>query len=216
MILRPILFSTPMVQAILSGRKTMTRRIWRNPYHPLLEAIPCDCSPTEGLIEIEFQKDLIALNGKFIESLKGQRRWLGCPHGVPGDGLWVRETWLFQDRIYIGYKYKADLSDEAAKIVRWKPSIYMPKAACRINLEIKQIRFERLNAISKADAISEGIKVIRERNPLPLVYKNYADKKEDSGYYDPRMSFFSLWDSIHGFGAVELNPWVWVIEFDKI
>lgn len=219
---RPIIFSTPMVQAIIEGRKIMTRRVFRNPYHPSLKAEPCDCSPTEGLVEVEFYNDLIALNGKLIEELRGHRRWTGCPHGVPGDGLWVRETWNLHGRPDISeskFIYKADKSESISKILPWKPSIYMPKIACRICLEITSIRFEMIQDISKNDAIREGIKVGFDRDdPSTPLYYFYpcGDLRDDSYVTDPICSFYSLWRSINGQKSWDNNPFVWVIEFKRV
>jgi hypothetical protein len=206
---KPIIFSTPMVRAILDGTKTMTRRIFRCPWHPLLGPVPCDVSPTEGMVEIEFTNDLIALNGKLIQRMKGDRSWVICPYGVPGDRLWVRETWQkIEGNRFI---YKADPLIWGGK---WKPSIFMPRAASRITLEITRIRFEKLMDISEKDAKSEGVEL------LPSGYwKSYNTKPGDSlvnELSNPVSSFESLWRSINGNESWVNNPWVWVIEFERI
>jgi hypothetical protein len=129
---RPILFSTPMVQAIMEGRKTQTRRIAKGHALQFLDA---------GLLsEYVSKQDL-------------------CPYGELGDILWVRETWALPvdaDGNDAGYQYKADYSDGSERW-KWKPSIHMQKSACRLFLQITYIAIERLNDISDDDAIAEGI-----------------------------------------------------------
>jgi hypothetical protein len=140
---RPILFSGPMVRAILAGTKTQTRRV--------VKPAPC---LTRGMQTHEF-----AVGGHDYR----------CPYGAPGEKLWVRETW--QRNIGNGppiiYRadhgaaesvYKADLATGAWKIAvsGWRPPIYMPRAASRILLEITDVRVERLQEISDDDARAEG------------------------------------------------------------
>jgi hypothetical protein len=137
---RPILFSAPMVRAILSGTKTQTRRVvkgmallWLRPdgFTPEFTALP-----ENGL----------------------------CPYGQPGDRLWVREAWrAWPD----GVAYRADISDaDLADAVHapWRPSIHMHRAASRITLEITAVRVERLQDISEADAKAEGV-----TRPVPML-----------------------------------------------
>jgi len=133
----PILFNTQMVQAILEGRKTHTRRLVK------------DCSAKHLSMR---QKKAIGESG---------RNYI-CPYGQVGDVLWVRETYLnFNSKNEKpNYVYKADHPNfhvNFASGERWKPSIHMPKAACRIWLKITNVRVERLKDISEADAIKEGI-----------------------------------------------------------
>jgi hypothetical protein len=131
---RPILFSTPMVQAIMEGRKTQTRRIAKGHALQFLDA---------GLLsEYVSKQDL-------------------CPYGELGDILWVRETWALPvdaDGNDAGYQYKADYSDGSERW-KWKPSIHMQKSACRLFLQITYIAIERLNDISDDDAIKEMAKM---------------------------------------------------------
>ncbi len=140
----PILFSTPMVLAILDGRKTMTRRVVKP--QPLWVAGP----------HIPFKTP--DANPKGI---------IKCPYGQPGDRLWVRETWA--DNIPgcpNGITYRADhidpKGDGPANPIKWKPSIHMPKAAARIWLEVVSVRVERLNSISEGDAKAEGVSSVEE------------------------------------------------------
>ena len=123
---RPILFSAPMVRAILDGRKTQTRRIVKQKHLPFLENI----------------------TGNFLDGKWDQRPF---PYGKPGDRLWVRETFCYHDDLAM-YLYKAD----DVTCCKWKPSIHMPRNASRILLEITGVRVERLQDISEEDAIAEG------------------------------------------------------------
>jgi len=192
--LRPMLFSTEMVQAILEGRKTQTRRV--------VKSQPRNC--TEERFYNEEQPTYL------------------CPYGQAGDVIWVRETWSHTSQLNLnpeddnyGFVYKADGQDwEDFDGWNWKPSIHMPFAAARIFLRVKSVRVERLQDISERDAIAEGI----ERNPIAngdgeTVYKSYI-----TGVYTcyPYVSFRTLWQSINGPESWVANPWVWVVEFERI
>jgi len=184
---RPILFSGPMVRAILEGRKTMTRRIVK---HPPFE------SNDEGL-----------LTEWAIGNIK-------CPYGQPGDRLWVRETWInYPLAGHDGcsgpiYRADVDLNDKCASgHGGWKPSIFMPRWASRINLEITDIKVERLREISEEDAKNEGV----ECN-----YVGHMPASDNMGMY--RFWFKDLWDHINkkrGYGW-DVNPYVWVVSFKRI
>lgn len=150
-------------------------------------------------------------------------QWTICPFGKPGDRLWVRETFdpiLPQDPNYNGgrpieYDYAATythgdrLGDKLGIKKRWKPSIHMPRDASRITLEITGVRVERLNDISEADAIAEGIVSAGDGNGFQL-----ADTSHYMG--TARDSYASLWEHINGAGSYDKNPFVWVIEFKRI
>lgn len=193
----PILFSTPMVQAILEGRKTQTRRILKpQPVGIMKPHQLCD----DGF----FKKEHI---GKWLWETESGESLKLCPYGQPGDILWVRETFLVEySRHKEFYEYKADYSDTLAKEVVWKPSIFMPREAARILLRVIDIRVERLQDISEEDAIAEGVS-------LP----NYADQAiRDVRYPDPSTIYAELWESINGEGSWDANPWVWVVKFERI
>lgn len=189
----PILFSTEMVKALLAGRKTMTRRIVKmyatSDNHPLRQ------------------------NDAWLQENKT------CPYGEPGDVLWVRES--FCPGYFDGGKhgYKADWNNTAAEYInqpKWKPSIHMPKEACRLFLKVKAVRVERLQDITQEESIQEGIFNYNDGS-----YKNYFTQKglrEKDGVECllPKGSFQSLWCSINGLKNWEENPWVWVIEFERV
>ncbi len=180
---KPILFSTPMVQAILEGRKTQTRRIIKG-------------------IEAVNHADLKELYDQSPDYFNET-----CPYGKPGDFIWVRETFAHCGNNR--FLYKAN-GCEPIPPNRWKPSIHMPKIACRLYLKIKSVRVEQLKDINTSDARSEGLKI----DPISKTkYINYVD---GSTTYNERTSFYSLWEKINGKESLDSNPWVWVVEFERI
>ena len=190
---RPILFSGPMVRAILEGRKTQTRRILKRKF-------PFG----------EIETTVTSLGGCPVHFPDGTWEYEWCPYGLIGQHLWVRETWrTAQHPFPIGYPYEYRATAEADMTPvdgKWKPSIFMPRAASRITLEITNIRCEQLFAISESDAIAEGVEKCPDGS-----YKHYG--KTPGKYNFARFSYTSLWDQINGEGAWEQNPFVWVIEF---
>ena len=198
---RPILFSAPMVQAILDGRKTQTRRIGKT-----------QCAEwTELAVEYSLHaKGKVAVATHLAYPNGSARHGIcECPYGIPGDRLWVRETFARidgQTRPWIETDYKATythgdrLGDTLGIKKRWTPSIHMPRHASRITLEVTGVRVERLQDISEADAIAEGV-----RNSLHLPGGRFA-----------RENFEHLWWTINGDGSWESNPWMWVIEFKRV
>ncbi len=194
---RPILFQTDMVRAILEGRKTQTRREIKG-------------QPT-GDESINL-KDLYNHNPEYFYEI--------CKYGKPGDLIWVRETWAGWEDLTIHKAQTFDTSmwftTEGRKIpysdMKWKPSIHMPKVASRIWLMVEEVRVERLNDIIQKDAIAEGI--FPHLCPINgvdvLGYKNYFHGMLPTS---PRLSFFSLWESINGKESLDKNSWVWVVQF---
>lgn len=204
---RPILFSAPMVQAILVGNKTQTRRI------------------VKGCIPIGSENSPILFER--------------CPYGQVGDQLWVRETFspiYPQDPTYnngepIEYDYAATykhgdrLGDTLGLKKAWKPSIHMPRKASRIQLEITNIRVERLQDISETDARHEGIKGISKDGNLikyGIPDKDGYPGTDNTGWpwdewcINPIDAYKKLWQSINGAESWQANPWVWVVEFKVI
>lgn len=190
---RPILFSGPMVRAILDGRKTQTRRAIRP--QPMLAA------------DIDERTVNPAWQAGFID--------VRCPYGQPGDQLWVRETFFQAFRrppattgASAGCIYRAD--DDGIHLNPgwspngrgggWQPSIFMPRWASRLTLRITGVRVERLQEImvSPEDMLAEGVTAVPEAAEH-LAYE-----------------YRGLWNSLNGADAWDLNPWVWVIEFARV
>lgn len=193
---RPILFSAPMVRAILDGTKTQTRRA--------LRLQPLDVLPMEG------DKRGIEWVGMMQRDPEPKGIVFACKFGQPGDRLWVKETFfdtepfrdapLFADRS-TRYAYRAD--EEVIGCHKWKPSIHMPRAASRILLEVAAVRVERLPGISEADCIAEG--AAGGHGSIP----GYAYAATPAEHYR------HIWESINGPDSWAANPWVWVIEFRR-
>lgn len=196
---RPILFSGPMVRALLDGSKTQTRRIVKPQPEPWGAdgglSLPGFCASTEA----EFSRSAPIFK---------------CPYGRPSDRLWVRETHakiIGQSGGWIETDYRATythgdrLGDTLGIKKRWTPAIHMPRDACRILLEINDVRVERLQAISRADARAEG---------APPSHPSIDKVSREFGYEDFSRSWYAqLWDEINGAGAWAANPWVWAVEF---
>ena len=207
---RPIIFSGPMVRAILDGAKTQTRRVVK-PQPP--EYVRMDRGEEEWTCKVlgGYRKWFDKRWGWSIGADWGEQPWYDgptCPYGVPGDRLWVRETFADIPATAPGHMhYKAnatmaDLAWFAEEGWKWTPSIFMPRWASRITLEITGVRVERVRDISEEDARAEGI---------PDEYR-----AGHCIYYRPR--FKTLWDSINakrGFGW-DSNPYVWVVEFKRV
>lgn len=199
----PILFSTQMVQAILEGRKTMTRRILKN-------QLPIGVHWWQV-----YARELIY---RIIDS-KHVSTHCKCPYGQPGDVLWVRETWMINPNIDLWpdepYYFKASKSQQFIEEWPgyWEPSIHMFKSAARIWLQVEEIRVERLRDITQEDAIAEGIKfsgLFSEYGgvvPHPKVIDHYR------WYANPVDAFNNLWIHINGEESFKANPWVWVVKF---
>jgi len=209
---RPILFSGPMVRAILDGSKTQTRRVIKNTGTYAIE-------DHHGIITAKRERAALATQ---------------CRYGQPGDQLWVRETWqgpileseehfdewrespdVFKKPGFCVYRATdtLDAVDEDGRELGWRPSIHMPRWASRILLEVTGVRVERLQDISQDDAKAEGVEQMGACPGLGL-YRNYLDPM--TGYIRPDDAFSSLWNSINGAGTWNANPWVWVIEFKRV
>lgn len=188
----PILFNTEMTQAILTGRKTQTRRIVKNQdgIHPRWN------------------------NVGWVGWDDGHGYRMKPPCEV-GDILWVRETWADIPQTYPGnFHYKASATPEDLEWFsengwKWRPSIHMPKGAARIFLRVKDVRIERLRDITDEDALREGAE--EHRTVIPIINYGGGSATED---------FFRIWNSTipaadrDRFGW-QANPWVWVIKFER-
>lgn len=205
---RPILFSAPMVRAILEGRKTQTRRIVKP-------------QPDYSMVGVIDWKDIRASNELSLTNAMA----LGSPYGVPGERLWVRETWGYEltAKAVKASLPRAGIPPQAeceAVYYRasdgwngpWLPSIHMPRWASRIDLTNSCARIERLQDVSEADALAEGVEFGLLNGVM--VFKNYATGEMSEP--TARGSYRSLWESINGPGSWEVNPWVWVVEFERV
>ena len=198
---RPILFSGEMVRAILEGRKTQTRRILKQALSPSTEA---DIDG-EGVAKIS----RLYGDGPGHDVHEHVSR-VRCAYGVPGDRLWVRETFsqVFQGRVF----YRANPGDIA---MRWTPSIHIPRALSRIDLEVTAVRVERLHEITEDDARAEGVhpektKLISDEQPI------IAGDGRTKGSHPHTFAFACLWDDINNERASWMsNPWVWVVSFER-
>lgn len=196
--MKPIIFSTPMVQAILDGRKTQTRGVVKINGQPI-------SSPEERL---ELTED-----GLIYHSVNSMSGYYKLSYQL-GDILWVRETWATVSSGIIEYKatyiepYTGSTEiDHIGKKITWRPSIHMPREAARIFLQVKNVRVERLQDITEEDAKAEGC----HERLLNDGWKNI-------GKLTARDDFIMLWEYLnakrgYGWGT---NPWVWVIEFERI
>ncbi|ACR29192.1 hypothetical protein [Burkholderia glumae] len=227
---RPIIFSAPMVRAILDGRKTQTRRVAK---------------------EFAGKDNLDAILRRFPNQQ-------GCPHGEPGDRLWVREAFIHEPadycwaasvsipcrRAHTIYRADSDPSGDA-RGAGWTPSIHMPRTLSRITLEITGVRVERLHDISEGDAIAEGavftdfgieppkgsISVDGGRTFHPVVRGtqrkgwHMGDATSHTRCMgSARYAFANFINRLHGGenwnlkgpGLWEANPWVWVVEFKRV
>lgn len=201
---RPILFSAPMIRAILDDRKTQTRRVVK--------------------LDAELRgRGCTGLDGAWVDPGLGAGAYmkvpgphetahrLYSPYGYKRDRLWVRETWRVRGGQEYEYQrhqpsvvYKA--SADATDLGPWKPSIFMRRWASRITLAIETIRVQRLGEISEEDAIAEGVDAVS------------VEKVQRQATWTRRSDYRQLWDKLNarrGFGWAT-NPWVWVIEFRRV
>ncbi len=211
---RPILFSGPMVRAILEGRKTVTRRPLNARSLKLIDygaqAGECHYLPDSGPLHpnsVQYYADF-------------------CPYGQPGDRLWVRETTEADYCTYDGVvlsRYTADKEpvlywdeddgEPIQAVSHWdyprdsRPSIHMKRSACRLLLEITYVRVERLKDITRSDIRAEGLQCPPELGSDDIS-PNYRD------WYPA--AWRELWESINGAGSWNANPWVWVVEFKRV
>lgn len=228
---RPILFSAPMVRAILEGRKTQTRRI--------LRVQPLDVLSMKG------DKAGIEWVGLMKRKPEAKGLVFRCKLGQPGDRLYVKETFRVSAkhdalpprslpfdrgmsiayaaggmmcRDEVGGPYVSHPNDElydADWMGKTRVSIHMPRKASRITLEIVRVRVERLQDISYEDALAEGVSDFRGLIEPECQHGETADECARRLHW-PQRSYRQLWESINGDGSWEANPWVWAIEFKRI
>lgn len=223
---RPILFNGPMVNAILAGRKKQTRRIVKPQPEGMLGVSPwwkaeSDPSAPNIVPPCPFGQpgDLLWVRETFSEMVGHHRGLLGGNYAYKAS-MTAESERCRQDYIKAGYPYQ------------WTPSIHMPRAASRITLEISAVRVERLKEISEEDARAEGItsreiakKWGREvgwcadwsRVGRPSKYaENGITAESDICLSTARHAFANLWEFINGPGSWDANPWVWVVEFQRV
>ncbi len=219
--MKPILFSTPMVQSILAWNKTMTRRIIKP--QPLNEVT-----------------DIIKLGNEWVSAYPNRKATKPFDYKVKskyqiGDILWVREThyrygkwvkngltksgkqkWMFTPyKGLVNFCYPDNpppvIERNAYRKIGWykRPSIFMPKIVARIFLKVTDIRVERLNDMDEWDACSEGIEIGENQ-----YYRNYLTNEFSE--LTATQSYETLWEKINGFESLNSNPWVWVISFERI
>lgn len=211
MAIKPILFNTEMVRAILDGRKTCTRRLVK-PQPDEKQKFPL------GFVTDSTEKKEVGCFGFGIDEYGGSIQYAKPPY-QPGDILYVRETWC-DDRQFTHdstpgkYFYKASESEN----FKWKPSIHMPKEAARIWLKVTDVRVERLQDITPKDAENEGVGNLFYED-IGYSEKNYGTEV-DPEYGIAKEQFAWLWEStikksdLDRYGW-DVNPWVWVIEFER-
>lgn len=210
---RPILFSAPMVRALLDGSKTQTRRV-------------CKVQPTR---ERHFTGDGMAIVKKnCATSIYSPLVQLLCPYGQPGDRLWVRESYRLRRESLNGapmdsvapsmfcdstrhFEADGNAPSWAGKL---RPSIHMPRWASRILLEVVSVRVERLQDISEEDAKAEGIEPHEVRQ---FAIFGLSKAERAAVYRDAAVGpYQGLWEQINGAGSWDANPWVWVVEFKRV
>lgn len=225
---RPILFSAPMVRAILEGKKTQTRRVVKGADY-FAAGWPCkfgkECSDRNCLYS--------HVDGRHLTVMH-------LPYGKTGDRLWVREAWRTYSSLDgckpsniihgAGIQYEAagtnihnDNGDYLLGMGKLRPSIFMPRWSSRILLEITDVRVERLQNISEKHAIEEGLSTITKDGGRTVKYgipdADGYPGNDDIGWnwedwnISPISAYRRLWESINGQGSWDTNPWVWVIEF---
>jgi hypothetical protein len=211
---RPILFSGDMVRAILDGRKTQTRRVVK-PQPPLAYTQWSLVGPSDPYIPVDSR----VFPGEWALGGNCGAGWMENPirmaYGEPGDRLWVRETWSFIGDQGVWELSQADpgnctpiyRADGATSDEGWFPSIHMPRWASRLTLEITEVRVQRVQDITAADAMLEGHPTEWERSADRQVHDDAA-----------RDWYMDVWDSLNakrGYPWTS-NPWVWVLTFRRI
>jgi hypothetical protein len=233
---RPIIFSAPMVRALLAGTKTQTRRVVKpqppeilpayapKVYWPARDRHMTHGDP-DGAAYLQFESPGDYDGAHVMRGGFGFR----CPYGQPGDRLWVRETWDFIPEgdpgtpSCAGIRYWADAGYELRTPPsnynpmlygkeRVRPSIHMPRWASRITLEVTAVRVERLQDISEADALAEGVTPKWE----PGCSGRLMEALGGFSFRPAASAYAELWEQINGPGSWDANPWVWAIEFKRV
>jgi len=222
---RPILFNGAMVRAILAGQKTQTRRAVKLPHNNRLGQWEASTSGGHGARDRK--GNLVPEHVCIWHTRTGDT--LSCPLGQPGDRLWVRETFspiysttdggLIEVDYRATYQHGHRMGDHLGIPKEWKPSVHMPREACRLVLEISAVRVERLQALPNADGEAEGISFCIE-DPDTTAGRAFSEAEhywiagvsmrgtpEDHAMRAQFAEQGLDWDS---------NPWVWVIDFKQV
>lgn len=229
---RPILFSGEMVRALLAGTKTQTRRIIKCP--PSTGAFALIGMADGSWWPVK------SIDGESLDDGNGCETFMTCPFGKPGDRLWVRESfcaygywtqrwntkkakqeWCFVDlTLGVGLSYHFDFASVTGKFramgAAWhrRPSLFMPRVASRLTLEVTEVRVQRLQEISEDDALAEGIE--RCGSAFWRDYLEPAKSEYPHVAVSPRTSYSTLWELINGVGSWDENPWVWAVSFKVV
>lgn len=215
---RPIIFSADSVRAILDGRKTQTRRIVK-PSPPRIEHVRSKSGADYSIFTDDCERGVFRVAGPVwaVRELMGCEPEWRCRFGVPGDRLWVRETWTHEasdiseltDAMYVGGKgpyYRSDSVHENTGL-KWCSPIHMPRWASRLTLEITDVHVERLQDITDEDAKEEGVAPIESGDDCWSACNNPGREY--------RAAFEYVWNEMHGWSpnAFEQNHWVFVVRF---
>ena len=213
---RPILFSAPMVRALLAGTKTQTRRVIKD-------------QPSGGVQGCYRRPDGLFIWTSLPRPNNGTGDGVGisptfaCPHGAPGSQLWVRESFIHEPADYVweasvsipcrpaSTVYRADCKGDS-RGAGWTSPMFMPRSLSRITLELTDVRVERLQDISEADAQAEGVTPKWEpgcSGRLVEAFRGFSFRPAASAYAD-------LWESINGAGSWDANPYVWALSFKRV
>jgi len=237
----PILLSAAMVRAILEGRKSQTRRAVKVPHQNPLGQWE---STTVGGFDkhrVEHPDHAALWHTRTGDTLI-------CPYGQPGDRMWVRETWMpgydheadHEDGPKVSVIYRADNAEETVAAPSyelaeqwqrkfsedghdappWRSSIHMPRWACRLVLEITDVRVERLqdgdgDLDSESRYLAEGIHRIHHGDGA-YYYSAFRDEPHPQNWTHADSAWRELWTSINGQASWDANPWVWVVHFKRI
>lgn len=203
---KPLLFTGPMVRALLDGRKTQTRRVLK----------------PKAVASLTCAHRVESIGGHPL-AREYDRSWPIITGFTVGDRIWVRETWrpygldtpLSECRDHEDIMCRADANEAEVAVLNWKPSIFMPRWASRLTLIVTDVRVERLQAISREDAIAEGLIQFAHASPMARdAGCDWTYEGEPEGLCgSPISAYGALWDRINGAGAWYENPWVCAVTF---
>lgn len=205
---KPIIFSAPMIQALLAGTKTQTRRAMKSqPEHCI------SLSELHRTYPASYPNHWAEAGASIVQLRDGEAPYWECPYGTVGDLIWVRESWAADSQVDsvpprqlskgepIFYPADGSVRETGCSMIapgKSRPSIHMPRWASRLTLRITDVRVQRLQGISGADAVDEGA----------------LSRLPDNGI--AQSQFQDMWASIYGPDSWHTNPWVWAISFDVI